>query len=136
MARAWPFDRRPEPQDPYRDPSDFVARHGDGTEAVIVRIGVNGAQLVLVAADGRWERWVYPSEEAARDAVAGLDVPVHVGAYPEGTRVRVNAYRRALEDYEAGAYPEQGRVGLVISYPENRPRPAPPEDEEEFPHRG
>jgi hypothetical protein len=47
---------------------------------------------------------------------------VHVGEYPEELRVRMNAYRRPSDDFDRAAYPEQGAVGPVIPYPENRPR--------------
>lgn len=124
MTRAWPFEGKPEGglAQRYASPADFVARGGEGTEAVVVRIGLNDAQLVLVAGDGRWERWVYHSIEDANEAAAGLGVPVHVGEYPEATRVRMNAYVRPREDFDRGAYPEQGDVGPVNPYPENRPR--------------
>ena len=122
MARAWPFEDKAEPQERFHRPDDFVARMGEGVEAVVVRIGLNDAQLVLVDAKGRWERWVYHSDEEAKAAAAGLGVPVHENEYPEELRVRINAYRRPAEEFDRGAYPEQGRVGPVIPYPENRPR--------------
>lgn len=132
MARAWPFEGKPEPRPRprLRDPRDYVALHGRDTEGVVVRIGLHDAQLVLVAPDGSWERWVYHSVDDAREAAEGLDVPVHVGEFPEDLRVRINGHRRGAEDYERAAYPEQGRVGPVSEYPENRPRRAhevPPE---------
>jgi hypothetical protein len=105
-----------------RLPQDFVAAAGEGTDAVIVRIGMNDAQLVLVDADGRWSRWVYHSTDEAEEVARSLGVPVHVGEYPEELRVRMNAYQRPREDFDRGAYPEQGAVGPVINYPENRPR--------------
>ncbi|CAN5575308.1 hypothetical protein BH24ACT26_BH24ACT26_19140 [soil metagenome] len=122
MSRTWPFEAKGEPQEPFHDPQDFVRRQGAGVEAVVVRIGAHDAQLVLVDSGGRWERWVYASEDHAQHAAQALDLPVHTGHYPEDLRVRMNAYVRPLEDFERGAYREQGRVGPVISYPENRPR--------------
>jgi hypothetical protein len=90
---------------------------------VIVRIGRNGAQLVLVDGDGEWDRWVYPTvEEASRTAEELGLASVTVGHYPEEVRVRMNAHRRPKEDLDRGPYREQGRVGPVIAYPENRPR--------------
>ena len=125
MSRAWPFEDRPEGQAgssrSFDRPEDFVARREE-TEAVLVRIGLNDAQLVLVDGRGAWQRWVYPSFEEAREIAGTLGVEVHEGEYPEETRVRMNAYRRTAEDFERGAYPEQGKVGPVIPYPENRPR--------------
>ena len=105
-----------------RYPHEFVAAAGEGTVAVVVRIGMNDAQLVLVDADGRWNRWVYHSTAEAEDVARSLGVPVHVGEYPEELRVRMNAYQRPRDDFDRGAYPEQGAVGPVINYPENRPR--------------
>lgn len=125
MSRAWPFEDRPEGQAgssrSFDRPEDFVARR-EGTEAIVVRIGLNDAQLVLVDGRGAWQRWVYPSFDEAREIAGTLGVEVHEGEYPEQTRVRMNAYQRSAEDFERGAYPEQGNVGPVIPYPENRPR--------------
>jgi hypothetical protein len=121
MSRAWPFEGKSE-EEPIRDPQGFVARTGEGTEAVVIRIGLRDAQLVLVDADGGWRRWVYPSVESAETIARSLGVPVHVGEYPEATRVRMNRRQRTASDFDRGAYPEQGEVGPVISYRENRPR--------------
>lgn len=109
----------------YRKPAEFLEDRGtEGADAVIVRIGLNDAQLVLVDSDGDWDRWVYHSVEEAKAASETLGVPVHEGEYPEKLRVRMNARRRPAEDFDERAYPEQGAVGPVIPYPENRPRPA------------
>jgi hypothetical protein len=108
----------------YKTPKAFLDDHRDETEAVVIRIGLNDAQLVLVDGEGRWDRWVYHSVEEAKDAAAALGLEAHVGEYPEKTRVRMNSYRKPREAFETAAYPEQGRVGPVIPYPENRPRPA------------
>ena len=106
-------------------PEDFVKNNLDGMEAVIVRIGAGEAQLVLVDSEGRWERWVYDTVDDCKAKAESLGITeVHAGAYPEATRVRMNSYQRDAASYGAGAYPEQGRIGPVIPYPENRPRPA------------
>lgn len=89
----------------------------------MVRIGLHDTQLVLVDDGGRWQRWVYHSDEEAKQAAESLGIPVHEGGYPEETRVRINKHQRSREDFDRAAYPEQGKVGPVISYPENRPRP-------------
>jgi hypothetical protein len=122
--RAWPFENKPEGAlaEPYRKPQDFIAARGEGTEAVVVRIGLHDAQLVLVDAEGAWERWVYRSVDEAKAVAEGLGVDVHVDEFPEDTRVRMNAYRRPAADFDRAAYPEQGFVGAVSAYPENRPR--------------
>ena len=123
MAREWPFEDKPEPTRRLKNPQDFVGARGtDGTEAVVVRIGLNDAQVVLIDGRGSWERWVYHSMEEAQEVADKLGVPVHTGEYPEKTRVRMNAFQRPAPDFDRAAYPEQGQVGPVISYPENRPR--------------
>jgi hypothetical protein len=123
MSRAWPFESKTEGIETLRTPEDFIARLGsEGTEAVVMRIGLNDAMLVLVDGDGRWERWVFHSLDEAVRAANTLGVPVHEGEYPEATRVRMGKYQPSAEHYAAAAYPEQGRVGPVTGYPENRPR--------------
>jgi hypothetical protein len=122
VSRAWPFEDKSEEAEPVRDPADYVALSGDGTEAIVIRIGLRDAQLVLVDPQGAWRRWVYPSVESAEEVARSLGVPVHVGEYPESTRVRMNQRRRTPAEFDRAAYPEQGEVGPIISYPENRPR--------------
>lgn len=129
MARAWPFEDRPEPLERVRTPAEFVERAGDGVDAVVIRIGLNDAQVVLIDEDGRWDRWVYHSLDEATEEAERLGVPVHVGEYPEEIRVRMNNHRRPAADFDLAAYPEQGRVGPVIPYPENRPRTDPAEED-------
>jgi hypothetical protein len=114
----------------FKTPREFLDNSREGTEAVVVRIGLTDAQLVLIDDAGRWDRWVYHSLEAAQKAAAELGLESHVGEYPESTRVRMNSYRKPREAFERGPYPEQGRVGPVIPYPENRPRPVEPLPEE------
>ncbi len=121
MARAWPFEGVEE-QGPIRTPAQFVTYKGEGTEAVVIRIGLHDAQLVLVAPSGEWQRWVYHSMQEATQVANELGVPVHEGEYPEEMRVRINAFQRGPRDYDKAAYPEQGGVGPVMPYPENRPR--------------
>jgi hypothetical protein len=129
--RAWPFENV-ETVETFYHPEQFVARRGPDTEAVVIRIGLNDAQLVLVDEEGSWQRWVYHSVEEAKDVAAALGVAaVHEGEYPEEMRVRMNAHQRPSKDFDRGAYPEQGAVGPVIPYPENRPRrPARPRRED------
>ena len=123
MSRAWPFENTSEPVERIRSPQDFLERLGaEGTEAVVIRIGANDAQMVLVNGQGRWERWVYHSVEEATEVAEGLGLPVHVGEYPEETRVRIGKFQPDAQHFDRGAYPEQGAVGPVIPYPENRPR--------------
>ena len=120
--RAWPFEDI-ETVETFHRPEQFVARRGPATEAVVIRIGLHDAQLVLVDEDGWWQRWVYHSVDEAKEVAASLGIAaVHEGEYPEELRVRINAHQRPSKDFDRGAYPEQGSVGPVIPYPENRPR--------------
>jgi hypothetical protein len=131
--RAWPFEDV-RPVERIHLPEEFVARRGAATDAVVIRIGLHDAQLVLVDEEGRWQRWVYHSVDEAREVAESLGVAaVHVGEYPEELRVRINAYRRPPDDFDRGAYPEQGAVGPVIPYPENRPRRVRPQRKEAGP---
>ena len=118
--RAWPFEGQKD-LEPVRHPGHFVSQR-EGTEAVVIRIGLHDAQLVLVDGQGAWQRWVYRSVEEATEIAEALGVPVHVGEYPEELRVRINSFQRPAADFDRHAYPEQGGVGPVIPYPENRPR--------------
>ena len=120
--RAWPFEDKAEGGVRIRTPEQYLAHAGEGTEAVVVRIGMNDAQLVLVSPEGAWDRWVYHSLEEANEVAEALGVPVHEGEYPEELRVRINHYQRPASSFDRAAYPEQGRVGPTPSYPENRPR--------------
>jgi hypothetical protein len=119
--RAWPFDKEDDVRRP-ASPKEFVELQPQGAEAVVIRIGGHDAQLVLVDGSGDWTRWVYGSVEEAKSVAEELDIPVHVGEYPEELRVRINAHVRPQRDFDSAAYPEQGHVGPVIPYPENRPR--------------
>jgi hypothetical protein len=120
MSRAWPFEGQ-EDSEAIRKPEQFIDARS-GTEAVVVRIGGHDAQLVLVDDRGAWQRWVYHSIEEATEVAGSLGVPVHTGEYPEELRVKINSYQRPSEDFDRHAYPEQGGVGPVMPYPENRPR--------------
>ncbi|CAN5658902.1 hypothetical protein BH20ACT23_BH20ACT23_15460 [soil metagenome] len=107
-------------------PERFVGENPDGIEAIVIRIGAGDAQLVLVDAAGRWDRWVYHSVDECTAVAKDLGITdLHEGEFPEKTRVRMNAYQKPKEEFTAAAYPEQGRVGPIIPYPENRRRPPP-----------
>jgi hypothetical protein len=137
MTRTWPFEHLGEPQEPFRSPADFVGRRGPDVAGVVMRIGLGDAQLVLVDAEGLWERWVYPSADEASRAARELGIQPHVGDYPEEVRLRMNTRVRSPQDFARGAYPEEGRVGPVRPYPENRPRPKEPAEEDPLgPHAG
>ena len=127
MSRAWPFENKPEggKRAARSDtPEGFIQTNVEGADAVVLRIGANDALLVLVDKEGAWDHWVYHSKEEALQVANSLRVEVHEDEYPEALRVRMNARRRPASEFESGAYPEQGPVGPVIPYPENRPRQA------------
>ena len=121
MERAWPFEGVAEKEN-FRHPRALLEARGEGVEAVIIRIGLHDAQLVLVDGEGAWQRWVYHSVEEAKSAAEELGIPIHVGEYPEELRVRLNKHVKSQKEFDRAAYPEQGAVGPVIPYPENRPR--------------
>ena len=125
MSRAWPFQDSPEASGPSRplDVYGFVERSpADQTDAVITRIGLSGFQLVLVAQDGSWDKWVYATKQDALEAARAARIGnIHEDSYPDEVRVRMNSYQRPRADFDSGAYQEQGRVGPVRPYPENRP---------------
>ena len=127
--RAWPFENVEEAGPRISSPQEFVEKR-PGSEAVVIRIGNHDAMVVMVDQQGRWDRWVYESMEEAGRVAASLGVTVHEGEYPEEVRVRMNGYLRPPEDFDRGPYPEQGHVGPVTGYPENRPRPEDPIPEE------
>lgn len=132
VSRAWPFESKTEGVEKIRTPEDFIAKLGtEGTEAIVIRIGANDAQVVLVDGHGRWDRWVYHSMEEALEEAETLGVPVHENEYPEKTRVRMGKYQPGPEHFDAAAYPEQGQTGPILSYPENRPRRLSPKADRE-----
>lgn len=136
MSRAWPFEGKSEGIERIRSPKDFIKKLGsDGTDAVVIRIGMNDAMLVLVDGSGRWERWVYHSVEEASAVAEELGIEsIHHGEYPEELRVRIGKHQLGAEHYDRAAYPEQGEVGPVIPYPENRPRQKPDRKPAGTPH--
>jgi hypothetical protein len=123
VERAWPFEQHSDPVREPRSPKEFVARESEEVEAVVSRTGLSGAQAVLVTQSGIWRRWVYPTMDEALGAAREAGCRVHEQEFPEALRVRINSYRRPAEDFRRAPYPEQGWVGPVRFYPENRPRP-------------
>lgn len=55
------------------------AHGGKDVEAVLQRLGAGTWDLVLIDADGNWERAVVASEAAARDLCERCGVPLHDG---------------------------------------------------------
>ena len=122
VERAWPFERHSDPVRAPRSPKELVAGEAEEVEAVVMRTGLGGAQAVLVTQSGSWKRWVYPTMDEALEAAQEAGCLVHEQEFPESLRVRINSHRRAPEDFRRAPYPEQGWVGPVRFYPENRPR--------------
>jgi hypothetical protein len=56
----------------------FAASRG-GVDAVIQRIGRDTWDLILIAADGAWDRWVCGSDAEARGAAEAAGASVHEG---------------------------------------------------------
>ena len=88
-------------------PLEFINRKQD-VEGAIMHIGGHTAQVVLVASDGEWLRYVVPSMEAAKTVCERLGIPSHEG-YPDHLRQRMAAYKRTPEDWAAAPYPEKVR---------------------------
>ncbi|MGH2813487.1 MAG: hypothetical protein ACRDI1_12375 [Actinomycetota bacterium] len=90
-----------------QNPRQFVRTRKE-VEASIMPIGLNTAQVILVAEDGEWLRFVVPSMDAARKMCERLKIQVHEG-YPEHLRRRIGAYRRSNRDWADAPYPERFR---------------------------
>lgn len=58
---------------------DRFARKAKGVEGVLQRIGAGTFDLVLIDADGNWERAVLPTDEVARSYCGSLEIPLHEG---------------------------------------------------------
>lgn len=89
-------------------PLDFVSSRED-VEGVIMHVGLNNTQVVLVAADGEWLRFVVPSMEAAREFCERLRITGHENAYPDHLKQRMGKFKRTSEDWAAAPYPERSR---------------------------
>lgn len=88
-------------------PLDFVSSRED-VKAVIGRIGINNTQVILVAKDGEWLRYVVPTIEDAKDMCERLKVESSDG-YTDEIRQRMGSYQRTPEDWAAAPYPERQR---------------------------
>ncbi|MCA1840439.1 MAG: hypothetical protein ABR507_05140 [Actinomycetota bacterium] len=88
-------------------PAGFIARK-EGVEAVMMPIGAHDAQLVLIASDGEWLRYVVPSLDDAKVVCERLGIEGHEG-YPDHLRQRMALYRRTPEDWASAPYPERTR---------------------------
>ena len=90
---------------------EFVKTRED-VEAVIERIGYHTTQVILVAVNGEWLRFVVSSPEIAQRIAKGLKVEAHEG-WPEGLRQKVSSYRRDPSDWAEAPYPERFRETSV-----------------------
>lgn len=73
-----------------------------------MRIGLNTTQVILIAEDGEWLRFVVPSVEVAIDMCERLKITHHEG-YPDHLRQRIGSYSRSRRDWFEAAYPERTR---------------------------
>jgi hypothetical protein len=60
------------------DAKRFVTSRA-GVDAVVQRIGADTWDLILIDADGAWDRWVFASQEEASAAGEGAGASVHEG---------------------------------------------------------
>lgn len=74
-----------------------------------MRIGLHSTQLLLIAEDGEWLRYVVPSLEAARTVCRRLKLEPNEGAIPDHLRQRMANYRRTPADWADAPYPERRR---------------------------
>ena len=89
-------------------PRRFVKTRKE-VEAVVMPIGLNTVQVVLIAEDGEWLRFVVPSMDGAKEMCKRLGVEAHEG-YPENLRMRMASYRRSSHDWAEAPYPERFRA--------------------------
>lgn len=68
----------------------FASEHSDGLDAVVQRIGLDTFDLVLIAGDGSWTRWVTTSKESADAAAKELGATVHEGWDADELAKRMN----------------------------------------------
>jgi hypothetical protein len=70
---------------------DRFARKSKDVEAVLQRIGAGTFDLILIDADGNWERAALTTEEAARSFCERSQVPLHEGWDDPDLARRINS---------------------------------------------
>ena len=70
---------------------DRFARKAKGVEGVLQRIGAGAFDLVLIDAEGNWERAVLPTDESARSFCRSLGIPLHEGWDDPALAQRINS---------------------------------------------
>lgn len=95
------------PQTHAETPAEFL-KSREGVEAAVMRIGLHTTQVILVAADGEWLRYVVPSLEAAKVVCERLGLEFQEGV-PEHLTRRMAGYKRSAKDWAAAPYPEKQR---------------------------
>ena len=70
---------------------EHFARKAKDVEAVLQRIGAGTYDLILIDADGNWERAVLATDEAARAFCERVQLPVHDGWDDPALAQRVNS---------------------------------------------
>lgn len=67
------------------------ARLGNDVIGVLQRVGAGTYDLLLIDAEGNWERAVVPTEAAARDFCEATQTPLHDGWDDPAIAQRVNS---------------------------------------------
>jgi hypothetical protein len=66
-------------RDTQADEARRFAASRSGVDAVVQRIGAGTWDLILIDADGAWDRWVFASREEASAAGEGAGASLHEG---------------------------------------------------------
>lgn len=70
---------------------DRFAGKAKDVEGVLQRVGAGTYDLILIDADGNWERAVLASDEAARSFCLARDIPLHEGWDDPDLARRINS---------------------------------------------
>lgn len=90
------------------DAARAFAASRPGVEAVVQRIGLRTAQVVLVAGNGEWTRVVVPSVDEGRALCSALGIEAR-DAWTDPVRRRMGTYRRPPQEWADAPYPERSR---------------------------
>lgn len=73
------------------DKLERFARRGDDVIGVLQRVGAGTYDLLLIDAQGNWERAIVPNEAIARDFCVATHTPLHDGWDDPAIAQRVNS---------------------------------------------
>jgi hypothetical protein len=73
------------------DQLERFARHGNDVVGVLQRVGAGTYDLVLIDAEGNWERAVVAAEATARDFCEATQTPLHDGWEDPALAQRANS---------------------------------------------